>query len=76
MYMYTPYARPGTTHTASLERGLPLQLAPRSGAEDFSCGDAVDVWPRRFRRGGQPPPHLGFARRDENYLVRGPVMNS
>ena len=61
------------THSASLEPGLPLQLAPRSGAEDFSCGDAVDVWPRRFRRGGQPPPHLRFARRDENYLVRGPV---
>ena len=48
------YARPGTTHTASLEPGLPLQLAPRSGAEDFSCGDAVDVWPRRFRRGDNP----------------------
>ena len=62
------------THSASLEPGLPLQLAPRSGAEDFSCGDAVDVWPRRFRRGGQPPPHLRFARRDEKYLVRGPVM--
>ena len=37
------------------------------------CGDAVDVWPLRFRRGGHPPPHLRFATPDEIYLVRGPV---
>jgi hypothetical protein len=54
----------------------PLHMRRVAAPKIFLCVDAVDVWPRRFRRGGHPPPHLRFARPDEIYLVRGPVHGS
>ena len=54
----------------------PLHMRRVAALKIFWCGDAVDVWPRPFRRGGQPPPHLRFARPDENYLVPAPVRKA